>query len=99
MKLRGSSLRRRGELDPASGITNLADLMLVFSVAVMLMALTRWNVNLGGIPLEWLNPETLREVNGLETLEINNEGGGSGGQNNQVYIDNKTGQMFVLKPE
>ena len=99
MKLRGSSLRRRTQTDPASGVTNLADLMLVFSVAVMLMALTRWNVNLGGVPIEWLNPETLKEVSGLGVLDISNEGGGgsSSGQSNQVYIDNKTGQMFILK--
>ena len=98
MKIRRKTFLHREEADPMSSLTNLTDIMLVFAVAVMLAALIRWNEDLGGIPLVKLNPEDLILVDDLETMRMENESFGQyTDQAERVYVDPKTGQMFILK--
>ena len=98
MSIRRRKFFRKAEAEPMSSLTNLSDIMLVFAVSVMLLALARWNIDLGGIPLVKLNPEDLLLVDDLETLRQENESFGEyTDQAERVYVDPKTGQMFILK--
>ncbi len=100
MRLRGKGYLRGGnDNEPTGGLTNLADIMLVFAVAVMLMALVRWNVDLGGMTLVKLNPDDLVRVEGLEILDTEAGGGSSNSseESDKVYMNPKTGQMFILE--
>jgi hypothetical protein len=94
-------LRRRrsfgAQEEPMAGLTNLADVMLVFAVAVMLLALVRWHVTLEGVPVVRLDPDTLVQVEDLEVLTMSDDGMGGSGHSEQVYMDPKTGQMFIVK--
>lgn len=98
MKIRRRKFLRGTEAEPMSSLTNLADIMLVFAVAVMLAALARWDVDLGGVPVVKLNPEDLILIDDLESLQNENEDwGGYTDQAERVYVNKKTGQMFIMK--
>jgi len=100
MQLRGRGFLRGEKDEPTSGLTNLADVMLVFTVGIMLFALSRWNVNLGDVSVVRLNPEQLVLVEDLEIMKQDEDSQGSSDSSNhseQVYIDPKTGEMFIFK--
>jgi len=98
MRLRRRKFLSGDDEDPMGGMTNLVDIMLVFAIAIMLVALQRWSVDLGGVPIVRLDPETLVSVGDLETLQRENDGFGvQTDQAERVYVDTKTGEMFVVR--
>ena len=102
MQLRGRGFLRGEKDEPTESLTNLADIMLIFAVGIMLFALSRWNVNLVDVSVVRLNQDLLVLV---EDLEIMNQATDLQGSSNssdkaeEVYIDTKTGEMFIFKKD
>jgi len=89
------------EIDPQSGILNMADVMLVFAVALLVAVITFWQVDM----TEAVDMESNANI---ELLEGELEEAGTGEdissdstftELGKVYRDNVTGEMYIVAPE
>jgi hypothetical protein len=98
--LSGSSLRRRRPLedeDPASGLSNLADCMLVLACGLMTALVVAWNLDLQNIT-EVKMTDNKTEIEDIENIEGDFETGGSSYVDvGRVYQDPDTGKFYVLE--
>jgi hypothetical protein len=100
--LRGTSMRRRemGEdVDPAVGLLNLADIMLVFACGLMMALITFWNIDLAP-QLNEVTEQEVTEVSSLEEAEdILQSSGNAYSEVGKVYQDSVTGKYYMLKKD
>ena len=93
-----SSLDGPIDQDPMSSLTNLMDVMLVFACGLIIALIANWNVDIS-VP----SPESpnLKELEGdLEEVESGiAEGIDRYEELGTVYLDEETGQMYVVSPE
>lgn len=97
--LRGSSLRGRtyGEdVDPAGGLTNLADCMLVLAVGTMAALAMYWNVDLGAAT-EIVDMKDVTEAPEIQDMTDEIAAGGSSySEVGTVYKDPETGKLYMM---
>ncbi len=91
-------MRRSGqEVNPLDGITNLADIMLVFACGLMLALILNWNVDLNH-KVVILPKENMVETNALDDQVQNGMSNSDFAERGVVYQDEKTGKMYIVMP-
>lgn len=90
------SWNREEDLDPMTGVANLADVMLVFACGLMVALVLRWNVNLG--VTQQLTDDRLQEVTGSEQLDQQALLGDRYQSEGTVYRDTETGKLYIIAP-
>jgi hypothetical protein len=90
--------REMGEdVEPAVGLINLADIMLVFATGLMMALVTFWNIDIGPRVSEVLETDQVTEVSDLEDVRDLMEAGGlSYSEVGTVYKDPQTGKLYML---
>lgn len=103
--LKDSRLRHRRikeEVDPMSGIFNLADVMLVFACGLMVALVVNWNVdisqNLKSIDLSKSRDVSRTEEFDKQDLTISEENK-KYEEMGTVYKDPSTGRMYLITDE
>ncbi|MDR1605153.1 MAG: hypothetical protein LBS10_10290 [Gracilibacteraceae bacterium] len=94
---RGGGRRRQhgtAASNPLGGLTNLADLMLVFAVALMVAVVLLWHVDLRGMTV--LDERELIPADDLEQLLQDGSGAGDYESAGRIYTDPVTGRMYVV---
>lgn len=98
----GSSLRRKHQLedeDPTSGLSNLADCMLVLACGLMVSLVVAWNLDLQQMTEVKMSDNRV-EIEDVENIEGDFESGGTAFIDvGRVYQDPETGKYFVLEGE
>ncbi len=98
----GSSLRRNRMLedeDPASGLSNLADCMLVLACGLMVSLVVAWNLDLQQMTEVNMSDNKV-EIEDVESIDDVIESGGTTYIDvGRVYQDPETGKYFVLEGE
>ena len=92
----GSSWDGETDVDPMSGVANLADIMLVFACGLMVALVLRWNVKL--LPPAQLEEADLQELNGSDTLTDEELAGERYQSEGTVYRDTETGRLYIVTP-
>ena len=87
------------EIDPLSGIVNLADAMLVFACGLMVALVINWNVDISTISKE-INIEESQNVKESDILEqekdLDINSGKSFEEMGKVYKDANTGKLYIV---
>ena len=98
LRVTGRSRREMGEdVDPAVGLINLADIMLVFATGLMMALVTYWNVEINPSLTEVVDSSMVTEVSNLEEAkEFLESGGSSYSEIGTVYKDPETGTLYML---
>lgn len=104
MKIKRQRMRISGsdgtDVDPMSGMANLADAMLVFACGLMMALVTYWNVSLSPDAKEVMTQQDAQEVVDVEALT---SGAGDGeslyDRLGEVYQDPQTGKMYLVEYE
>jgi hypothetical protein len=85
------------DVEPAVGLINLADIMLVFATGLMMALVMFWNVDIGPKVSEILETDMITEVADLEDIkDILETGGVSYSEVGTVYEDPQTGKLYML---
>lgn len=100
LQKRGGSLRRSDGIDPAAGIVNLADVMLVFSCGLMVALVLNWNVQLNIVKLDPIEKQELTEdFEEVKDNQMHFKQGDSYEEMGSVYRDPVTGKLYLLTEE
>jgi hypothetical protein len=88
----------REDSDPRSGLVNLADIMLVFAVALMLALITHWSVDVtaaanGSKSLQPLEEESTQG----EAVDESDVANGSYEEYGTIYRDIDSGELYLLE--
>jgi hypothetical protein len=76
------------QVNPMDGVANLVDIMLVFSVGLMVSIVMNWNINI--LEVEALannQDEEIEADSEFEEVEA------------QVFRDPSTGKLYIVEPE
>lgn len=92
----GVSWDQETDVDPMSGVSNLADIMLVFACGLMVALVLRWNVKL--IPPSQVEEADLQELTGSDTLTEEELAGDRYQSEGTVYRDTETGRLYIIAP-
>lgn len=93
---------RRGSLsgsepeNPMDGLTNLSDVMLVFSCGLLLALILNYNINVSDMPKTDVEYDYEIEMAGEGDDSQNMEDDAEFQQLGTVYVDPKTGKMYVV---
>lgn len=91
------------EANAMSGVSNLADVMLVLAVGIMLALVINWKINVGESSVSQIDSGQMREVDHSElgsaaesadAIENNNDLEERG----KIYVDRNTGKMYLVEP-
>jgi hypothetical protein len=97
-----SSYRRRRVLDdedPAAGLANLADCMLVLACGLMVALVVAWNIDIRSVTQVEITDNT-QEITDAETVDKEFTSGGSTYVDmGHVYQDPETGKMYIIENE
>lgn len=97
-----SVLRRRRTLedeDPAAGLSNLADCMLVLACGLMVALVVAWNIDIQTVTEVQMTDKTT-ELTDVENLEGDFESGGTKYVDvGRVYQDPDTGTYYILEDQ
>ncbi len=93
---------RRGSLsgsepeNPMDGLTNLSDVMLVFSCGLLLALILNYNINVSEMPKTEVEYDYEIEMagEGEDSQKMEDDSGFQ--QLGTVYVDPKTGKMYVV---
>lgn len=87
--------------DPMSGLSNLADAMLVLAVGIMLALIMNWHVSISGGYTTEIDQSTMTEVDSSELQDAsqNQDGAAEFEEKGTVYIDKKTGTMYLVESD
>ena len=90
-RISGASNLREDPINPLDGVANLADIMLVLAVGIMLALVINWNIDLSGqiSRMESVGSSGDTEVDPSSVVEMDM----------QVYMDEETGNYYVVQPE
>lgn len=92
--------RKREDFNPMDGMSNLADVMLVFACGLLLALITNWNVDVSNVAQQQPDPENKYEVEGLESDKTQTvEGDSQLEEMGTVYKDPETGKYYVVEGE
>lgn len=98
--LSGSTLRRTRSFedeDPTSGLSNLADCMLVMACGLMVALVIAWNIDIAKIAEVDLT-DNRTEIDDVENIEGDFEAGGTTYVDvGRVYQDPETGTYYILE--
>jgi hypothetical protein len=83
------------DVDPRSGLTNLADIMLVFACGLMLALVSFWNLDVSTLNQVEVDDSTTVEIEDLENQDAA-AGGSSYVDMGSVYMDEETGKMYMV---
>ncbi len=91
------------DLNPMSGLSNLADAMLVLAVGIMLALVMNWHISISGGYTTEMDQSSMQEVDASQ-LQDAVEGGSSEDaaeyeEKGTVYIDKKTGTMYLVESD
>lgn len=90
------------EIDPLSGIVNLADAMLVFACGLMVALVINWDVDISTSNKE-INMEETQDIEESDILEqdkdLDAKDGKSFEEMGKVYKDSKTGKLYIIPVE
>ena len=89
--------RAEREVDPMSGLANLADVMLVFACGLLTAVVLFWRVDLANVtvPVDRSDLEELGDVERALESGLLDAGMESKGV---VYEDPETGRMYIIMP-
>ena len=95
----GGGYRRQRPMeddDPAGGLANLSDCMLVLACGLMVALVIAWNIDIN--TTEVVMSEDSEEVSTLEDIDGDFEAGNTSYINmGRVYKDPETGKMYVIE--
>jgi hypothetical protein len=92
----GGSAELGEDVDPAAGLINLADLMLVFACGLMIALVAYWNIDISNVR-ELAEDTEMTEVTDLEDAADLMQMAGSGyAEVGTVYTDPETGKFYLL---
>jgi hypothetical protein len=99
--VKASSLRSNSvaedDVDPMSGLANLADVMLVFACGLMLAVVAYWQVDITPDLTEVTESENMEEVqDDIEEAESALSSGSGYDRLGVVYQDPTTGKMYMI---
>jgi hypothetical protein len=84
------------DVDPAVGLINLADIMLVFATGLMMALVTFWNIEIPTLN-EVIEQDMVQEVSDIEEAQdLLKSGGSSYSEVGTVYKDPATGKLYML---
>jgi hypothetical protein len=95
--------RNRGRFDddeeePMAGLSNLADVMLVFSCGLMVALAVYWNVSVNSTQTEVVEQDQLSDAVDMDKLLASTEDGkGLYIHRGEAFEDPATGKMYVLE--
>ena len=92
----GAGWDQMEEIDPMAGVSNLADVMLVFACGLMVALVLRWNVDLGSVGK--VDPNTLQDISGSQQITEEALQGDRYQSEGTVYRDTQTGQLYIVTP-
>jgi hypothetical protein len=86
------------DVEPAVGLINLADIMLVFATGLMMALVTFWHIDITSPRVsEIIETSELTEVDNLEDAqEMLQSGGTAFSEKGTVYEDPETGKLYLL---
>ena len=85
--------------DPMSSMGNLMDVMLVFACGLILALIANWGVDLAGVASS-VDSSTVEPIEG-EFAEVQrgvSEGDANYTELGVVYLEESTGQLYVVSP-
>lgn len=95
---RGGGRFDSGEEDPMAGLSNLADVMLVFSCGLMVALAVYWNVSVNSAQTEVVEQDQLSDAVDMDKLLASTEDGkGLYIHRGEAFEDPATGKMYVLE--
>lgn len=84
--------------DPLSGLSNLADVMLVFSCGLLVALAVYWNVSLNVSETEVIEKDKLSQSVDMDKLMASKgEGEGLYVYKGEAYEDPSSGKMYILE--
>lgn len=87
-----------GDEDPMAGLSNLADVMLVFSCGLMVALAVYWNVSVNSAETEVVEKDQLSDAVDMDKLLVSTEDGkGLYIRRGEAFEDPATGKMYVLE--
>ena len=91
------------EVNPMSGISTLADAMLVLAVGIMLALVINWNIDVGSSSVTEIDKSQMSELEDYDAIsddDLSEITGDKGLQEKgSVYVDPDTGKMYVVVNE
>ena len=97
------SLSGSDEPNPMSGVSNLADVMLVLAVGIMLALIMNWRISINGGQVTQMKDGALTEVDS-SAIHMGEQSEQEDGQQSNlkekgtVYVDEATGKMYLVEP-
>ena len=87
--------------DPMSGVSNLADVMLVLAVGIMLALIMNWRIPINGGDVTQVNEGQLKEVDSSELNTASDSDDPNSQDSNlkekgKVYVDEATGKLYLI---
>jgi hypothetical protein len=84
------------DLNPITGVANLADVMLVFACGLMLSLVSYWNLDLPTV--SELNSSQMHEVSDVQDMQNDITSSNSAySEVGTVYEDPHTGKLYVMR--
>ena len=89
------------DVNPMSGVSNLADVMLVLAVGIMLALIMNWHISVNAGNVTKIDESSMKEVDSSELTQTTR---GDDEQNQHllekgvVYVDQDTGKMYLVEP-
>lgn len=86
-----------------SGVSNLADVMLVLAVGIMLALIINWHISVSGGQVTQMDEGSMKEVDQSEFDKAKGEKGSKKDsgleEKGTVYVDKNTGKMYLVESE
>ncbi len=90
------------DVNPMSGVSNLADVMLVLAVGIMLALIMNFHISINNGSVTQMDEDSMKEVDQSELTTTQGKTDENSGSNLQekgtVYVDNSTGKMYLVEP-
>ncbi len=95
----GRSLFSEGDANPLSGVSNLADVMLVLAVGIMLALIMNLHLSINAGSVTQMDQSEMKEVDQSQfsTSTENSESDSNLQEKGTVYVDKNTGKMYLVE--